>query len=226
VAPAPDPADEAQQLEADLVGARSAHQRLRTTLDRLDDAAVRQPSRLPGWTVGHVLSHLARNAESHVRILEGALVGEHLEQYAGGVSQRSADIGAGAGRSASALVEDVLRSAARLEDLWAAVTPEAWAGHGLAGGAIWPCRDLPFHRWREVEVHHVDMGVGYEINDWPEEYVAAELTRSLAALPDRLPDDEARRRLLAWLLGRTDSPGDLTIEPWQSRREHYHRRGR
>ncbi len=55
------------------------------------------------WTVGHVLTHLARNAESHVRMLEGATMGEALEQYAGGYDQRAADIEAGADRSAHVL---------------------------------------------------------------------------------------------------------------------------
>lgn len=38
----------------------------------LCDAAVRAPSRSPGWTVGHVLTHVARNADSHVRRTEAA----------------------------------------------------------------------------------------------------------------------------------------------------------
>ena len=33
--------------------------------------------------------------------------------------------------------------------------------------------DLPFLRWREVEVHRVDLGLGYEPADWPAEYVRA-----------------------------------------------------
>jgi maleylpyruvate isomerase len=215
------------QLAANLEGARTAHARLRVTLEQLDgdDGAVRRPSRLPGWTVGHVLSHLARNADSHVRLLEGAQRGEHLEQYAGGTEQRAADIEAGAPRRASDLVADVARSAARLEEVWAVLTPEAWAGYGLTAGTIWPCQELPFHRWREVEVRHVDMGTGYDIGDWPEPYVTAELPRALASLPDRLTGGSDRRRLLAWLMGRTSSPGELTLEPWQARREHYHRGG-
>ncbi len=211
-------------VHADIAGATAAHGRLRATLSALDEATVRAPSRLPDWTVGHVLTHLARNADSHVRVLEGAMRGEHREQYAGGVEQRRADIEAGAGRPVAALVEDVTHSADRLEAVWVTATPATWAGYGLTAGTIWPSQELPFHRWREVEVHHVDMGVGYEIADWPDNYVAAELPRALAALPDRLSDHDAKRRLLAWLLGRAERPGDLVIEPWQSRRQHYYRR--
>ena len=106
------------------------------------------------------------------------------------------------------------------------LTPEAWAGHGLSGGTTWPCRELPFQRWREVEVHHVDMGAGYDIGDWPEPYVMAELPVALAVRPDRLTEGEDRRRLLAWLMGRTGSPGVLAVEPWQPRRQPDHRGGR
>lgn len=208
-------------LETSLVGCAQAHRRLRETLGRLDDEGVRQPSRLPDWTVGHVLTHLARNADSHVRILDGALSGEHLEQYAGGAEQRAADIEAGAPRSAEALIDDAVSSFARLEDAWDRMTTEAWDGWGTARGVKWPCRDLPFFRWREVEVHHVDLGLGYKIGDWPSAYVSAELPMAVAALPHRLSDDATRAEVLGWLLGRRDQPVGIELKPWQSRAENY-----
>ncbi len=192
-----------------IAGCRTAHQRLFSTLDTLDDEGAGRPSRLPGWTVGHVLTHLARNADSHVRMLDGARRGEALEQYAGGYEQRTDDIEAGARRRAEVLVTDVRSSAIRLEEAWAAAPAEAWDGHGLARGRRWECRDLPFHRWREVELHHVDLGLGYEITDWPDGYVIRELPEVLAALPQRIPDGDEQRRLLAWLVGRADEPGPL-----------------
>ncbi len=192
-----------------IAGGRGAHQRLFSTLDGLDDETARRPSRLSGWNVGHVLTHLARNADSHVRMLEGASRGEALEQYAGGYEQRAADIEAGAGRRADVLRADVRSAAVRLEEAWTAAPTEAWDGHGLARGRRWECRDLPFHRLREVELHHVDLGLGYEITDWPDGYVARELPEALAKLADRVPDANARRRLLAWIVGRADEPGAL-----------------
>ena len=42
--------------------------------DTIADAAERK---LEGWTVGHVLTHLARNADSHVRMLEAAARSSH-----------------------------------------------------------------------------------------------------------------------------------------------------
>jgi maleylpyruvate isomerase len=203
-------------------GCAAAHRRLFETLGRLDDERARTASRLQGWTVSHVLTHLARNAESHVRMLEGALLGQVLEQYERGHEQRSADIEAGASRPAAMLAEDVRSTALRLERTWDDMTPAAWRGHGLALGRPWPCADLPFHRWREVELHHLDLGLGYESADWPEEYVARELPRALAVLPDRIGDPRARRRLLAWLLGREEDPGRLEIDAWGARPDDYH----
>src|SRR5690242_6281236 len=55
----------------DLASVRDATDRLLTAAAALDNAAVTQPSRLPGWTRGHVLAHLARNADALVNVLEG-----------------------------------------------------------------------------------------------------------------------------------------------------------
>ena len=84
-------------------------------------------------------------------------------------------------------------------------------------GQVIPVRDLVFLRWREVEVHRVDLGLGYGPADWPAEYVRTELVAmqmrwgarrpmGLAALPPHAlaAPDHVR---LAWLLGRAEIPG-------------------
>ncbi len=63
------------------------------------------------------------------------------------------------------------------------------------------CVMLPFHRWREVEVHHVDLGIGVVADAWPDDYIDRELPRALATLPHRLPDAATRRRGDGWPLG-------------------------
>jgi maleylpyruvate isomerase len=80
---------------------------------------------------------------------------------------------------------------------------------------------MPYFRWREVEVHHVDLGTGYSPEDWPEEYLRRELPRLLATIPDRLTQATERRRFLAWLTGRAPSPGPLDLAPWESSPAHY-----
>jgi maleylpyruvate isomerase len=189
-----------------VAGATAAQQRLWARVKGLTDDVARRPSLLPDWTVGHVLTHIARNADSHRRMLEGALAGERLVQYPGGRDQRAADIEAGSHRPADELVADVRRSSLQLEAAWTAMTDEAWEGGGVFDdGTPWPARLIVFHRWREVEVHHADLGLGYRPDDWPEEYVAIELARQLTVLPGRL-DTARRQHLTAWLLGRRAQP--------------------
>jgi maleylpyruvate isomerase len=213
---------ETQRDEA-VAGATAAQRRLIDDITDLTDEQARAPSLLPNWSVGHVLTHVARNGDSFIRMMSAALRGDVVTQYDGGHERRAADIAAGADRSAAELVADVTRSASELEAVWAAMTPQAWKGHGLnAGGETWPCEAMPFHRWREVAIHHVDLGLGYTAADWPEDYVARELAISLRLLPERLGGAD-RRRLLAWLLGRRDQPSDLGLAPWQFRADHYMR---
>jgi maleylpyruvate isomerase len=228
-------------------GCRAAHRRLLETVASVSDDDVRRPSRLPDWTVGHVLTHLARNADSHVRMLEAAARGDVADQYAGGDDGRAADIQAGSARPAADLAADVREAATGLEATWAATRPDVWAaGLGRMGGNETPVSELPFLRWREVEVHHADLGLGFSWRDWSDAYVDAELERTVAALAARLPAGVAlrlkptdgarawsvpaqaaqavvvarpRRELLAWLLGRTGAAdAELPpIGPWQRR---------
>jgi maleylpyruvate isomerase len=219
--PQPSPESESPADDEAIAGATAAHQALFRTVTGLTDDQARSACLLPGWTVGHLLTHIARNADSHTRMLSAALDGEVAEQYAGGTERRASDIASGSDRSAAELVADVERSAAALEAVWARMTPQAWAGHGRnADGRSWPCVAMPFHRWREVEVHHADLGLGYTPADWPDDYVRRELATGLRLLPDRL-DDAGRRAALAWLLGRAESPGELALTPWQSRPDDY-----
>jgi maleylpyruvate isomerase len=194
-------------------GCRDASARLLATLEGLDDATARRPSHLPDWTVGHVVTHLARNADSHVRMLEGAMAGRVADQYEGGLDGRAAEIADGAGRPAADLVTDLNRAVDDLDATWGRVPVEVWAtGHGRMGnGELCPCAELPARRWREVEIHRVDLGLGAEPADWPDAYVELELPKALAQLPERLsPADRAR--LLAWLVGRVKGPPGLP--PW------------
>ena len=69
-------------------------------------------------------------------------------------------------------------------------------------------------RLREVEVHHVDLGLGYQPSEWSEEYVAWELPMVLATVPDRLRRPEDGRQLVAWLTGRSPVPSEVDLDPW------------
>jgi maleylpyruvate isomerase len=160
-----------------------------------------------------VLTHLARNADSHTRRLEGALRGEDIPRYPGGSEQRDREIESGSTRSAAELLADLTESAQRLEDVWHRSEQAGWPHPHLRGEDHWPTSGSPLRRLREVEVHHVDLGLGYTPTNWPDEYVTWELPRALDHLPQRLSPPDTQR-LLAWLIGRADLPRALTLDPW------------
>ena len=207
-------ADLEQDAAAAIALCQAAHARLLASAGGLADGQVRAPSRLPGWSVGHVLSHLARNADGHARRLEAALAGADLPRYPGGSSQRAADIAAGAGLRAAELAADLARTARRLEDVWASSAAAGWPHAELRGHDSWPATASPSRRLREVEVHHADLGLGYEPADWPEEYTEWELPMLLATVPRRLPGPGDRRDLLAWLMGRRPDLPPVRLDPW------------
>ncbi len=143
-----------------------------------------------------------------VRRLEGALRGEVLTQYAGGVEGRAADIAAGADRSADELVADVRTSAGAVDHLITTLPPDLWDAHSITSrGVEEDSRAVVFSRWREVAVHHGDLGLTDAPVPLPDALVAEWLPLELANLPNR--GDPAA--LLAWILGRGPAP---ELEPW------------
>jgi maleylpyruvate isomerase len=187
-------------------GCLAAQASLEGSLVGLDDATARSASLLPGWSVGHVLTHIARNADSVVWRLEGAARGEQRDQYPGGLEQRRDDIEAGAVRPADELVADVRASSAAVVRVTAELPDEAWdAPSRTARGVVEPSRDAIFSRWREVVVHHGDLGFGPV--PLPPVLVAEWLARELPRLGERT-DATA---LLAWVIGRGDAP---PLAPW------------
>jgi maleylpyruvate isomerase len=191
---------------------RAAHARLLAAVEELTDDQARSPSRLPGWTVGHVLTHLARNADSHTRRLEGALRGQDVPRY--GPGQRDAAIAEGAGRPAGEIVPDLKAAQEALETVWDRSMAAGWPNRQLLGDDRWETNGSPARRLREAEVHHVDLGLGYEPSDWPEDYVTWELPRALATVPGRARRPDDVRDLVAWAIGRGPLPSLVELGPW------------
>ena len=208
----------ANALNEHVVGCAAAHQLLLAALDSLTDEQCRQDSLLPKWSRGHVLAHLARNADSHVRLLVAAGRGEIAEQYVGGYKGRVAAIEGSSGLSAIELVADVRRSIYALEAAWAGASPTTWAGDGINGvGATIHMSEIVFLRWREVEVHHADLALEFTWRNWSDTYVRLELDRQImlwrarkpmgmTAVPDAALALPPRHRL-AWLIGRVRVDG-------------------
>ncbi len=193
---------------------RDAHQRLWQSVSALSDDQVRAHSRLAGWTVGHVLTHLARNADAHARVLQGALLGEDRPKYGGGTGQRSLEIDQGATRRAEEILHDLETSQARLEAVFEECSAAGWPNPQFVGGGSYGPHGCPAHRLRETEMHHVDLGLGYEPSDWPDEYVAWELPVLLSTVDERLESPEQRRSVVAWLAGRGTLPHQASLALW------------
>ena len=173
------------------LGAVAAHQRMWATASTMTEDDCRAPSLLPGWTRGHVLTHWARNADGQTRMLLAAARGKVVAQYPGGDDQRETDIEAGAARSAPLILQDARTAVDRVEDVWRRMPPEAWSRPTGARIGQRPAWKSVWARWRETEIHHVDLDAGYTHQDWPPEFVGLMLPRVLPTLAARLPDDVA-----------------------------------
>lgn len=145
----------------DIDTLRDATHRLLDAAVKLENSAITEPSLLPSWTRGHVLTHLSRNADALVNVLQ------RRPMYAS-AEIRDADINEGAGRSAAEQVEDLRTSAERLDALIGELTDEQWgATVELRNGVTDQASNIPFRRLVEVELHHIDLGIGYTLDELP-----------------------------------------------------------
>ena len=213
----------ANLLNEHVVGCASAHQRLLASLENLTDEQCRQDSLLPNWSRGHVLTHLARNADSHVHLLQSAVRGEVGKQYPS-IEKRNADIENGAQRGAEDLIMDLRLSIYGLEAAWASANAKAWSGQGRTlRDSVIEMSSLVFLRWREVEVHHADLNIGFGYDDLTPLYVRLEIDQQLMLWRARKPmgmtelPDVAKKlspsQRLAWFLGRVEVDGLSKPEP-------------
>jgi len=222
-------------LEQALVEVERATAAVLATAAGLDDAAVRAPSLLTGWSRGHVLTHLARNADGLGNLVGWVTTGVETPMYASREA-RGADIEAGSGRSSADLLDDLRTSAVRLGERLRTLTGpvlDREVRFGAADSVVagW---ELPLLRVRELLVHHVDLGVGFTEADWSAAFVDRTLeqvtpffaeNRAMPVARLVATDDPPavwqvassgpslagpRRSLLAWLLGRS-AGADLAV---------------
>lgn len=172
-----------------------AQDALMAALADIDDQWLRQDSRCDGWTRGHVLSHIARNADGMVNLARWAQTGEATPMYASG-DRRNADIAEGATRSASEIVADLRAGNERVLAAFGAVQGQVAVDPGVAArevrlgdpvnGRAVPVRDLPYLRLQEVVVHHHDLDDGLVARDWPRAHVDEALPRVAAMMGQRV----------------------------------------
>jgi maleylpyruvate isomerase len=163
------------RIHASLEATRDATERVSTGVAQLTDGEARGPSRLPGWSRGHVLTHLARNADGIRNMVEGAIAGEERDMYPSGPDGRAADIDSGADRGASELIADFTAASAALDAAWRGMPDDAWDRLGLtiAYGPV-PMRRVVWSRRRELLVHLVDLDLGVAPADLPADYLVGD----------------------------------------------------
>ncbi len=206
-----EPIDRAE-LDREIASCVESERSLTAYVERLSEPDPMAASRLPGWTIGHVMTHIARNGDGVLSVLAGH------PQYPNGSAGRNADIESGAARPWDELVADVVACSAAVVRTLESCTD--WSGTVSMLPGERRRRQVPMLRQREVEVHATDLGLGREFADMPDDYIRRELRvmgmlwtarqpMGMTRLPAAaLAADPATR--LAWLMGRTDIHG---LEP-------------
>lgn len=200
---------------------------------RADEAAMSEPSALPGWARAHLVSHLARNADALVNLLHWARTGIEQAAYASD-EDRDADIAEGAERLPHLIKEDYFAAAGRFRAAATAMPEQAWRGTVTnRQGAELGGHHIPWMRVTELLVHLVDLDVGVGFADLADldpgvlgsvvDYVVRTYTIIGAAPSVRVRAGEreytigegrpeyavagAPTDVVAWLTGRADGSG-------------------
>jgi maleylpyruvate isomerase len=214
-----------QALEA----AAEAAARLLHTVEQMSPEQVFEASALPGWTRGHVLAHVSRNADALGNLLRGARTAQPIPMYPSAES-RDRGIQDGAKRALPEHLADLRASGLRFAAATEAMPDAAWSFEVPHRTGPFPASRVPLKRITEVEYHHVDLGLEYTPAHWPAAFVAQQLAalteryRGAAELPPlRLLDTDTgsaydlgsgtgrplelgapAAALVAWLSGRSD----------------------
>jgi maleylpyruvate isomerase len=197
------------ELGREIAASIASEEALTTFVEQVGDVDPTAPSRLPDWSIGHVMTHIARNGDGMLSVLAGH------PQYPHGLAGRNADIESGSTRTWDELVADVVSRSA--EVVVAFNGCDDWSGTVSMLPGERRRRQVPLLRQREVEVHRVDLGLGYEFDDMPAGYVRRDLRvmgmlwtarqpMGMTPLPPAALAAEPATRL-AWMMGRADIAG-------------------
>ncbi|MFI5697249.1 maleylpyruvate isomerase family mycothiol-dependent enzyme [Kribbella sp. NPDC051586] len=147
-----------------LTDVRAAAEQLLALVADLDEPTARGASSLPGWSRGHVITHIAYFSEAMTRQVDEALQGRLIEMYDGGRPERDASIEAGADRSAADLRAHLTAAVTTLLSSWDKVSPTDWPlpilhrNSNLAAGLQ--------ATWRELTIHTTDLDLGVTPASW------------------------------------------------------------
>jgi maleylpyruvate isomerase len=198
-----------RELASDQLGAASA--RVVRTVDGFHGDDWRAPSLLPDWTRAHVVAHLALNAEGIARALRGVVAAEddgRPHTMYDSDEQRDLDIALLSAADPSEIRDRLLGGITTLQEAIDAIPGDQWetrvertpGGRRIRAGAF------PGMRWRELEIHHVDLDAGYSPADWTPafaEHLLDAMTKRLA--PEQPFEVRPRDSRRTWVVGGGES---------------------
>jgi maleylpyruvate isomerase len=161
-------------LQVPVARVREAQDRLARTVVAMDSESYGAPSLLPGWTRGHVVAHLALNAEGLARAVTGVQTGTPETMY-DSQEARDRDIEVLADEPPVILRERLAASSDLLVNALDDLDEADWSEHfdRTPGGQGIAVRAVPLMRLREVEIHHVDLDAGYTVEQWDPDFSRA-----------------------------------------------------
>ncbi|GAA4547196.1 maleylpyruvate isomerase family mycothiol-dependent enzyme [Pseudonocardia xishanensis] len=170
---------------------------------------------LPGWTRGHLVAHVAANADALRNLVHWAATGDVTPMYAT-PEERIAAIEWGSRLPAGQLGHWLRTSAARLQTACDQLRGEQWAHEvRTAQGRTVPASEIAWLRAREVWVHAADLGTGVAFADLPDDFLRAleaDIVERRGAVPD-VAGPLAER--VAWLAGRPHAlAGAPELDAW------------
>ena len=223
-------------MTSEFAGIAAASERLLAVLATVDADRFAEPSRLPDWTVGNVVAHIALNAEAFVRVADDRRNDRVGVMYPHGVEGRNADIAALGDTTVAAIIERLRLAVDTFGAAWSSPVPEGPTCTAV-GFPEFDSSEVPLRRLREVEVHGLDTGLsGLSFDTWSEHFVMTDLPTQWANIgrrtggPINVVDEDGniwalgiantepfpvqRRELLAWVLDRHAIDSLPTLIPW------------
>lgn len=201
-------------LETPELALDEATSRLVRSVDRLSDPEWEAASGLPEWSRAHLVAHLTLNAEALAGVLEGAARGDAVPMYSS-QEARDRDIAELAGADPAEIRERMLASTTRFGQAAREMPEDGWPARverTPGSDRTFRASAVPGMRLREVEIHHVDLDVGYLPSDWPEGFaglVIEAMTKRLAPTDGFgvYADDTGA----SWTLGEARDSGDGAV---------------
>ncbi|NUT52335.1 MAG: maleylpyruvate isomerase family mycothiol-dependent enzyme [Saccharothrix sp.] len=181
-----------QDAVTGLAEVERATRALYEVVAELDLPALRGPSLLPDWSRGHVVTHVARNADALVNLLTWAKTGVEHPMYPS-AADRDADIAEGAGRLPQLLRADLDAACQRVATAARELPATAWeaeVAHPRLGPFL--AHRIPWMRLREVWFHLVDLDRGVGFADLPPQLLEHFLDEAVGHFADRADVPSAR----------------------------------